>query len=341
MIQQHEIDRPQVSVVCAWYNRADFISDTLLSLLGQTGVSFEIVLVNDGSSDRRVSEKLSEFRSPLLRVIEQPNAGFVAAIRSAIEAARGEFIAIQGAGDVSLPGRLAAQAAVLRDRPEVGIVGSLRKEVVVGGPADGKSVTAGCRRPTPELKDLVFGSNPFSHGEVMFRRSLYDRVGGYRPFFKFAQDRDLWLRMGEHCGLHVIQEVLYERRSFVHDGVSASKEKLLLQQALSTFARQCYLDRSRYGYDPVDRYGLHAGLFRRPSGAYANFIAKLAIQALFVDHLDDAHFYARRALDEKLTLTTLTTKALISAAGKNSVLRRMMREVLRHHPNSSIWAAKS
>ncbi|WP_337245967.1 glycosyltransferase [Luteimonas sp. gir] len=336
-----ESQAPLVSVVCAWYNRADYLHDTLSGLLGQEGVEYEVIVVNDGSSDGRVAEILDAYRHPRLRVIHQANQGFVAAIRTAIDAARGRYIAIQGAGDVSLANRLSRQADVLDADSQIGIVGCLRQEKVIGGVADGKTVQAGCGRTSPTLDDLLHRSNPFSHGEVMFRRTVYDTVGGYRAYFKFAQDRDLWIRMAVHCRMHVVQEVLYERRTFTQDGVSASKEKILLQQALSNFARQCHHDRIRYGFDFIEKYGTHAGLFRRPSAAYAKTISKLALQSLYLGETSQALDFGARALDEKRTAVSSATYLLAWLASRNGTMRRLIVRALGRHPNSSIWAGKS
>lgn len=99
---------PKVSVVCAWYNRVDYISDTIDSLLAQDYPNFDITIVNDGSPDPLVREVLDNYTNPRLRVIHQENTGFTRAIRRAIDESDRTYIAIQGAGDISLPGRLTA-----------------------------------------------------------------------------------------------------------------------------------------------------------------------------------------------------------------------------------------
>ena len=95
---------------------------------------------------------------------------------------------------------------------------------------------------------MTENSNPFTHGEVMFRRDIYKKVGGYRPFFKFAQDRDLWLRM----------------------------------------AIQCHHDRVQNRKDLIDQYDFLAGLFRAPSPVVTDVFAKLAIKELLSRSLEKA-----------------------------------------------------
>lgn len=255
---------PSVSVVCAWYNRADFIRDTVDSLLQQDFNSFEVIIVNDGSTDPRVRERLDNYHDPRLRIIHQENTGFVRAIRSAINASRAPFVAIQGAGDVSYPQRLKKQYEFLVANADFAITGCCYEDVLKrhGSPEIRRPSKFRSAEPTPA--DIRRG-NPFGHGEVMMRRSTYDRVGGYRPFFLNSQDKDLWLRLASINRLHIIKDVLYERRVFATDGISASLRKTLAQIAFSRIADRCHDERMRGDADSVDRYGSLA-LARIPGG---------------------------------------------------------------------------
>jgi glycosyltransferase involved in cell wall biosynthesis len=329
--------KPLVTVVCAWYNRADYITDTLNSLSAQDFESFEIIVINDGSKDERVRKILDDYRDIKLTVIHQENTGFVRAIKKAINISKGEFIAIQGAGDISLPTRLREQAAVLSYDNEIGIVGSKRREVIIGGPADGESVIGGGDILYPNIKNILFGNNPFSHGEVMFRRDLYDKVGGYREFFKFAQDRDLWIRMAPFCKMHVIDKVLYERRAFKEDGIAFSHEKIAIQQAYSSFARQCHFDRKKYGVDYIDIYGMHGGLFRSPQRSYANALAKIAVQSFYFDNPEAGLLYATRAVNEKRTIFSIGMYIVARFIYSLKFVQPIYKWMLGFHPNAKVW----
>lgn len=94
----------------------------------------------------------------------------------------------------------------------------------------------------------------------MYRRDLFDRVGGYRKFFSFAQDYDLWCRMSGHSRFHVIPEVLYRRKIGVPGSVTASAEKLILQKYCSSFAAYCHAERLQGRPDPLDQSGPISGL---------------------------------------------------------------------------------
>lgn len=122
---------PKVSVVCAWYNRAGYIRDTIDALLAQDLDDYEIIVVNDGSTDPVVRETLDSYDDPRLRVFHRDNVGFVKTMRFAIEQSRSTYIAVQGAGDVSLPARLSRQCALLQGDSELVIVGTWFENVLL------------------------------------------------------------------------------------------------------------------------------------------------------------------------------------------------------------------
>ena len=162
----------KVSICVAYYNRSEYVKECVQSLLDQDYDSFEVIVVNDGSSDPLTGAYLDDFDDERLKVIHQKNTGFVGAIRAAIDASQGTYIAIQGAGDVSLPSRIKKQVEVLNNKPQVGIVSCLFENVVFGGKNDGARKKRGYNNSHISASDFLAGSNPLGHGEVMFRRSL-------------------------------------------------------------------------------------------------------------------------------------------------------------------------
>lgn len=332
---------PIVSIVCAWFNRAEYIKDTIDSLLGQDYDSFEVVVVNDGSTDPRVKEILDCYTDARLRVIHQDNAGFVYAIRRAIASSRGRYIAIQGAGDVSYPKRISAQVAALDADPSICGVACRRMRVTIGGPADGASSASD---PVPEYVDLDYlleNENPINHGDVTFRRSAYDAVGGYRTFFKFAQDIDLFIRMARSARFRILDDVLYERRVFFGDGIANNRPKMIHQRALLEFAKQCERDRRIYGRDMLEIYGESGGLFatsiRIP---LSRFIAILAIQYLAIGELEAALHYSRLATGQAKTLHSLAARAACLAS-RNALGKSVTQGMLRLHPKYASWIEKN
>jgi glycosyltransferase involved in cell wall biosynthesis len=217
---------PQLSVVMSVYNDAAYLPGALDGILQQQGVDFELIVVNDGSTDNsRAILADYEQRDARLRVIDQPNAGLTAALIHGCRLARGQYIARHDSDDVSLPDRLARQVAFLEANPEAALV-SCGTEYI--GPAgetlyfvcqneDLKTATANLRATDPSQ---VSGVN--SHGSLMFRRASYERAGGYRIEFRYAQDLDLWMRMTDSEFLGFMPEVLYRAR-FTSDSISMTR----------------------------------------------------------------------------------------------------------------------
>jgi glycosyltransferase involved in cell wall biosynthesis len=227
---------PKVTVITGAYNRGGAMEPTIRAILNQTFSDFEFIVFDDASSDdtaQRLRALQAELADPrLICIVHEKNKGFTQGMIDAVAMARGEYIAVQGSGDISLPRRLELQAGLLDARPEVGAVGGWYANVVED---------KGIRRPRrPNADTATFeslqGENVYSHGEVMFRKSVYDHVGGYRAAFKFCQDIDLWLRMIRVSRLATVKEDIYDR--FVRfDGVSYDPKKFAIQARYAILAR--------------------------------------------------------------------------------------------------------
>jgi glycosyltransferase involved in cell wall biosynthesis len=327
---------PKVSICVAYYNRSEFVKQCIGSLLEQDYEDYEVIVVNDGSSDVNTQKELEKLACPRLTIIEQENTGFVGAMRNAIDHASGEYIAIQGAGDLSLATRISAQANFLDENPDFGIVSCRYENIVVGGSNDGNKQTYHYPRTDITIEDVLEGSNPFGHGEVMYRKSLYDQVGGYRHFFKFAQDRDLWLRMLPLTKGKILDEVHYQRCLFTKDGIATNIEKLVLQRFLSVFARQCYHDRQTFGFDYVDKYGAQAGLYRKNSPLIRNFCATKSLQLFYAGKEEQATRLIALSLTQGRSVSNSFVQLVLSLA-KNKLLKVLLIKTISLHPRSEYW----
>ena len=205
-------DSPDVSVVMSVYNGAARVRESIDSVLRQEGVEFELIIVDDGSTDGsgEILEAYAAF-DRRVRVVTQENQGLTRALIRGCAAAKGRCIARQDAGDLSLPGRLVKQLECVSQNPDSAFVSCGTRFV---GPKEEhlydvkpQAAEAMTRLLTLELRDLA---GPSHHGSTMFRRHDYERVGGYRPDFYFAQDLDLWIRLAETGTHHVMPEILYQ-----------------------------------------------------------------------------------------------------------------------------------
>lgn len=203
---------PRLSIVMSVYNNADSLSRSLGSLLDQTFTDFELIVINDGSTDRSAT-MLDELaaRDARLRLIHQANAGLTRALITGCALARGVYIARHDADDVSEPTRMALQVAALDAAPELAML-SCRSRAL--GPGGEVLFEHGGEIDPATATELMLNhrKGPSHHGSVMFRASAYRQVGGYREAFYYAQDADLWLRLGEVGGFRFLPETLYTYR---------------------------------------------------------------------------------------------------------------------------------
>ncbi len=188
---------PRVSVVLPVFNAGPTLAAALDSLLQQDLDAFEVLAVDDGSSDD-TPEILTAYAAKDARVrhLRRPHAGLVAALNHGLASARSAYVARMDGDDICLPERLQAQCAFLDSTPHIGLVGC---RVAFGGDRRrcagyARYVDWTNRLLTPEQIALErFRESPFAHPSVMFRLELVTQYGGYAPG-DFPEDYELWLR---------------------------------------------------------------------------------------------------------------------------------------------------
>jgi glycosyltransferase involved in cell wall biosynthesis len=189
---------PKVSVLLPVYNAAPYLAATLHSIRVQTLTDFEIIAINDGSTDNSAEILHATMKEDSrLRVIEHENRGLVSVLNEAIEVARAPYLARLDADDLALPARFAAQAAWLDDHPDIAVLGSFIETFTDDSPSDFTLVKYPTE-PAAIAATLIF-RNPLAHPSVMLRRSHLDAHRlRYEEPFRCAQDNYLWVRCTEH-----------------------------------------------------------------------------------------------------------------------------------------------
>jgi glycosyltransferase involved in cell wall biosynthesis len=189
-------ERPLVSVIMAAFQAEEFLEDAISSVLAQDYAPFEVVVCDDGSTDR-TPEILAAHSE--LRTVRQPNSGAAAARNAAVAASSGELLAIFDADDLWPPTRLTVQADYLVQHPEVGCVLG-RQEWI---------------DPPPWLtRDAVYGElDGIPLLSAMLRRSAFDAIGGFDESFTHSEDMDLLFRLRERgISIEVLPDVVMFRR---------------------------------------------------------------------------------------------------------------------------------
>ena len=194
---------PRVSVLLPVRDGARFLREALDSVLAQTLADFELLVVDDGSTDE-TPEILASVGDERLRVLRQEPAGLVAALERGIGEARAPYLARMDADDVSLPRRLERQLAALVDG--VGLVGCGVERMDETGSVLGSHMLPPDDAP---LRRRLLLRNPFAHGSVVVRREALERAGGYRADYGANEDYDLWRRIARDWKLGAVPSVLY------------------------------------------------------------------------------------------------------------------------------------
>ncbi|MCI0528713.1 MAG: glycosyltransferase [Nitrospira sp.] len=219
------------------YNGAMHLRPSVESILSQEGVNFEFIIINDGSTDETpaILEDYAK-KDHRVRLIHQENQGLTKALLRGCAEARGIFICRQDSGDISKPGRLAAQLRHIQSDKERVLVSCATDFVgpnhellfTKSGEVDDEAVRNSLLKGS--LK-TIRGLN--GHGSAFFPTKLYNKVGGYRSEFYFAQDLDLWIRLARWGKVSFCPEVLYEVR-FAENEISGvyRKEQIALTKII-------------------------------------------------------------------------------------------------------------
>lgn len=191
-------DRPLVSVVMPCFNAQATVDAAVRSIIGQTYRHWELVALDDGSSDATF-DKLRHWSAVdgRVRALARPHEGLLDTLNTGLGAARGELIARMDADDISEPTRLEEQVRWLGDHPETALVSSLVRAFPEEGVRPGFQVYLEWLNSLVTHADIqreIFIESPMAHPSVMVHRSWIDRLGGYQDH-GWPEDYDLWLRI--------------------------------------------------------------------------------------------------------------------------------------------------
>lgn len=231
---------PTISVVIPTYNRARYLPEAIQSVLNQTYRDFEIIVVDDGSTDDTQSILQAWIGQGLIRYHYQDNAGVSAARNTGVELAQGRLIAFLDSDDLFMPAKLEKQVAIFEQTPDLGFVHCSFMKFNDQGQHLGERNTSRFQgRVYPRMLHewSVLMATPC----MLMRKDVLEEVGGYDEHMTWAEDLDLWRRIARHYPIDLVPEVLVKVR--VHDA-SASQQRA---KAVPHFRR--YLDKA-FAQDP-------------------------------------------------------------------------------------------
>ncbi len=257
---------PPVSVVIPTYNSASAVREALESVLAQTYSDFEVIVVDDGSTDN--TESVMRSFGDRVSYLKQDNRGAGAARNQGIQRSRGEYVAFLDSDDLWLPTKLAEQVPLLDRDSEIGLVYSDWAVVSEQGETDSSHLRNLPAASGYVFDDLVQSGFILTSGTVV-RRSCLDDVGYFDETLSIAQDYDLWLRICYRWKVALVNKPLVTKRNW-NGSLSSNLPKtaaeriMLFEKGLKSFRdmtprsrrlvrRQVALNYWDLGYHHFDR----------------------------------------------------------------------------------------
>lgn len=215
-------DNPKISVLLPVYNSELYIKEAIDSILNQTFSDFELIIIDDASTDKSV-EIIKSYEDYRIHLIKKPkNSGYTNSLNHGLTLAKGKFIARMDSDDFSLPTRFEKQIAFLEANPNVVLCGTafqhMHNDFYVSVPEQNDQIKVGM------LQECKIG-----HPTVMMQTSFLKKHNlTYNTLMEPAEDYDLWTRMIHLGKFHNLQEPLLKYR--VHENQVSSQRNLLQTQ---------------------------------------------------------------------------------------------------------------
>jgi glycosyltransferase involved in cell wall biosynthesis len=222
---------PQVSVIITSYNQARFLGDAIESVLMQTYSEFEIIVVDDGSTDNALEVVA---RYPRLRYIRQDNQGLSAARNTGLHESNGAYVVFLDADDRLLPIALETGVHCLEVHPQCGFVSGHYSLIAAdGSPMRRRKVQCVER---DHYQALLSTNYIGMHATVMYRRAIFESVGEFNTSLRACEDYDLYLRIAARVPIYCHDKIVAEYRQ--HGANMSRNHRLMLKSAVSVLQSQ-------------------------------------------------------------------------------------------------------
>jgi len=249
-------ENPMVSFLMPVYNGRDYLKPALDCLLNQTFKDFEIIAVNDGSTDDTL-KILESYQDPRIIIVNQKNQGVARSLNNGLKVARGKYIRRHDADDTSTPDSLQIQLDFMEANPDFVMVCTQTAFMTSNG-----KIARDFRLPQNRyfkgqpLRELTLDdfkpdrAAPAVHGTAFFRRQEVLDIGCYRPEFIVSEDNDLWMRLLEKHRIAILNNLTYFIRIHGTSATAVHSNKIQhFRNLLQEFSKQ----RRELGSDPIMR----------------------------------------------------------------------------------------
>jgi glycosyltransferase involved in cell wall biosynthesis len=222
---------PKVSVVIPAYNAMPYLPEAIETVLAQTFTDFEVVVVDDGSTDNTAAW-LTQLSDSRVQVISQKNQGQATARNTGITHATGDYIAFLDADDLWKSTLLEQLVNCLESHPQAGLAYCWTALTNQQGHPTGRLAISHAEGNV--WKQLI-ESDFLSCGSVLIRRACFEVVGLFSPDIALSEDWDMWIRIAAKFPFALVKQPLFLYRQ--HPASSSQKIKLLLQASLKVIDR--------------------------------------------------------------------------------------------------------
>jgi glycosyltransferase involved in cell wall biosynthesis len=207
-----------ITVLLPAYNNSEYIETAIRSILNQTFTDFELLIIDDFSTDDTV-DKIKKFSDSRIRLIlNEKNLGLGSTLNLGLELARYDLVARMDGDDISLPDRLSVQHDFMKANQDVGVLSGSYAMI-----SDGKIIYSVRAAEThAEIRQRLILHSEIMHPCVMYRKSIILKYGGYKNIP--VEDYELWLRIKDNVIFHNIREILLIKR-FHKKAISAGTEQ--------------------------------------------------------------------------------------------------------------------
>ncbi len=227
---------PKISIIMPVYNGQKYLKSAIESILNQTFQEFELIIIDDCSTDESVNIVLSYKDKKIVLIKNKANLGIGASLNIGLDRAKGSYIARMDADDISISNRLLVQYEFMKNNKDIGVCGSWYKNFGKSNKIKHKPIFS------ENIKVALLFDCVIGHSTVMIRKEVIDKTGlKYNGNYKKSQDYDLWSRLSPLTKFYNIPQVLVKyrvhmgqvgniRNSFYSDKVRAFNSKNIFKE---------------------------------------------------------------------------------------------------------------
>ena len=201
------MNNPEISVVMGVYNGEGRIKNAILSILSQSFTDFELIIINDGSTDN-TQQIIDEFDDSRIISLSQENLGLTKTLNKGIKLAKGKYIARQDSDDISIYNRFELQLQAFEQDPELDMIGT---SMFITNQKGIYNEVFLYPDSYEDCQSSISRFNPFVHGSVMIKKDVLLNENLYNEDFRYVQDYELWSRLIPRYKCKNILEPLYAR----------------------------------------------------------------------------------------------------------------------------------